>query len=153
MRFDHLGLVVKDLRKGRRGLRALVAPDCWSAEFTDPLNGVICQFGQDHSGIVFELLEPLGPNSPVAAALAERRAILNHVAYLVDDLQASGQLLLDQGCAQTSHPKPAVAYGGRLIQFFVTPVNFIVELVEAPGHMHKYLPVPNDPTQQRNAPT
>lgn len=140
MQFDHLGLVVKSLQKGREGLRGLVGADSWTRSFEDPGNGVICQFGRDMSGVVYELLEPLGPNSPVAPALAERRAILNHVAYIVDDLDTASRHLRDSGCAPTSQPRPAVAYDGRRIQFFVTPVNFIVELIEAPGHRHKFSP-------------
>jgi methylmalonyl-CoA/ethylmalonyl-CoA epimerase len=147
MRFDHLGLVVRTLRKGRAGLAALVRADAWTAEFEDPVNGVICQFGRDRAGVVYELLQPLGPDSPVAAALTERRAILNHVAYLVDDLAAAGRQLTDEGCAPTSQPKPAVAYGGRPIQFFVTPVNFIVELIEAPLHSHVFLPASDAATK------
>ena len=37
-------------------------------------------------------------------------------------------------------PKPAIAYGGRRIQFFVTPMRFIVELIEAPYHRHEFAP-------------
>jgi hypothetical protein len=31
-----------------------------------------------------------------------------------------------------TQPKPAVAYDGALVQFFVTPSRFVQELIEAP---------------------
>jgi methylmalonyl-CoA/ethylmalonyl-CoA epimerase len=139
MQFDHLGLVVKNLAKGRMHLAAIMHIRSWSEEFTDTINGVRCQFGRENSGFCYELLEPLDDNSPVKGALSERRAILNHVAYLVGELRVDAERLMEQGCAPTSVPKPAVAYGGRPIQFFVTPLNFIIELIEAPAHEHRFL--------------
>ena len=139
MRFDHIGLVVKSIGKGRRVLTGLLDIRAWTAEFRDSVNGVVCQFGRDSSGICYELLEPLGEDSPVYPALRSRRAILNHTAYLVDDLASAGRRLQSQGCARTADPKPAIAYGGRPIQFFVTPLGFVIELVEAAGHEHVFV--------------
>ena len=42
------------------------------------------------------------------------------------------------GCVATGDPRPAVAYGGHMVQFWVSPLRFIVELVEAPEHEHVY---------------
>jgi hypothetical protein len=41
-----------------------VWPEHWSEAFVDDVNGVIVQFGRDDSGICYELIEPLGPDSP-----------------------------------------------------------------------------------------
>jgi hypothetical protein len=35
-------------------------------------------------------------------------------------------------------PKLAVAYEGRNIQFLMSPLNFIVELIEHPEHEHVF---------------
>ena len=137
-RFDHLGLVVKRLEKGRERMSALLAIDDWTEEVVDPVNGVRLQFGRDPSGVVYELLEPLGEDSPLYGALQTGKAILNHVAYLVPDLAAGGAHLAAGGAARVSDPKPAIAYGGRPIQFFVTPLRFVIELIEAPDHEHAY---------------
>ncbi len=32
----------------------------------------------------------------------------------------------------------AVAYGGHRVQFLITPLAFIIELIEAPNHTHEY---------------
>lgn len=138
MKFDHIGVVMKNLERGRQVLADVLNVQEWTPEITDPINGVRLQFGRDPSGICYELLEPLGVESPVYPALAERRAILNHVAYLVDDLEAGAARLAKAKCARSGDPKPAIAYGGRRIQFFVTPLRFIVELIEAPAHEHAF---------------
>ncbi len=138
-RFDHLGLVVKRLAKGRERMSALLLIDDWTAPIEDVVNGVLLQFGRDPAGVVYELLEPLGEDSPVYEAMRSGKAILNHLAYRVPDLAAGAVHLATAGAARVSDPKPAIAYGGRLIQFFVTPLRFIIELIEAPNHEHGFV--------------
>lgn len=138
LQFDHLGLVVKTVAKGRTVLAKMLNIEMWTREFRDPINGVLLQFGRDPAGVCYELLEPLDASSPVYPALSGGKAILNHVAYRVADLAAHGERLRRAGCAPTSDPKPALAYGGKHIQFFVSPLRFVVELIEAPGHEHVF---------------
>jgi methylmalonyl-CoA/ethylmalonyl-CoA epimerase len=138
-RFDHLGLVVKSVDKARRRISNILAISEWTPPIVDAVNGVHLQFGRDAAGMVYELLEPLGPDSPVAGALQSgNNTMLNHIAYLVPDLAAGAAHMRACGAARTADPKPAIAYGGRPIQFFVTPLKFIIELIEAPGHVHPY---------------
>jgi methylmalonyl-CoA/ethylmalonyl-CoA epimerase len=138
VQFDHLGVVVKSLAKGRNTLAEVLSIDAWTAEFRDEANGVLLQFGRDPAGVVFELLEPLNERSPVYNALTTGKGILNHIAYRVADLAAEAERMRAAGCAPTSEPKPAVAYNGCRIQFFITPVRVIVELIEAPQHAHEF---------------
>jgi methylmalonyl-CoA/ethylmalonyl-CoA epimerase len=144
MQFDHLGLVVRSLAKGRRTLADVLSVEEWTTEFRDELNGVLLQFGRDPAGLVFELLEPLSEKSPVYNAVTTGKGILNHVAYRVSGLAPIAERLRASGCAPTSEPKPAVAYGGRNVQFFVTPLRMIVELIEAPDHAHEFFRAPFD---------
>ncbi len=141
LHFDHLGLVVNRLDQGRKHLAAGVGISQWTQEIVDPINGVRLQFGRDASGICYELLEPLGEASPVFAALKTGKGILNHVAYRVHDLREWQDRLHAVGWARTSDPKPAIAYNGRLIQFFVSPVRLVIELIEAWDHEHIYAPI------------
>lgn len=140
--FDHLGLVVKSLAKGRKHLTNMLQVSDWTDEVTDPVNGVEIQFGRDPTGLVYELLSPIDENSPVSAALKGGKAILNHVAYLTEDLDSAANHLVRNGCGPTGRPTPAVAYGGARIQFFVTPLRTIIELIEAPGHAHSFVKTP-----------
>ena len=139
-RFDHLGIVTRSLQRGRKSLAPL-GVEAWTEAVTDPVNGVRIQFGRDRAGVVFELLEPIDESSPVYPALSSGKAILNHVAYLVPELEPAAEELRKGGFAPAADPKPAIAYGGARIQFFVTPLRFIVELVEAPNHIHNFIPI------------
>ena len=138
MRFDNIGVAAPSLEEGRAALTAVIEIPRWTEEFTDPVNSVCIQFGADASGICYELIAPLGDDSPIAKALNTGRNILNHVAYLVPDLAQARERLRAAGAVATSEPHPAIAYKGGRIQFFVTPMRFIIELIEAPTHEHLY---------------
>ena len=127
---------------GRDHLSALFGIARWSEEFADPGIGVFVQFGRDPSGICYEIVAPLREDSPVTRALNARDRILNHVAYLVPDLDAEAARVREIRCMPAGPAMPALAYGGRRVQFFVSPLYFIIELIEAPGHAHRYLDAP-----------
>jgi methylmalonyl-CoA/ethylmalonyl-CoA epimerase len=141
MKFDHIGVVVRRLDIGRLHLTALFDIKSWTREFDDTTNGVSVQFGRDPSGICYETIAPLGASSPISEALRTGARILNHVAYLVPDLHAAGERLKSARCLPAGEPRPAVAYGGRPIQFFVSPLRIIIELIEAPDHAHVLAPL------------
>lgn len=139
LRFDHVGVVVREMETGRKFFADTLGIDRWTEVFVDPGLGVSVQFGLGADGPCYELISPLGENSPVSAALRAGQRILNHVAYLTADLEAEGQRLGSQGCLAAGPPHPAVAYGGRRVQFWMSPLRFLVELIEAPEHEHVYL--------------
>ena len=139
LRFDHVGVVVGTLEAGRRFFAETLGVERWTEVFDDPGIGVSVQFGLGDTGPCYELITPLGENSPVAAALRTGNRILNHVAYLTAGIEVEGQRLADQGCSATGPAQPAVAYGGRRVQFWISPLRFMVELIEAPEHEHIYL--------------
>ena len=141
MIFDHIGLVTADLSRGRQFLASTLEVTLWTEEFQDPGIGVIVQFGKSEAAGApwYELITPLGDQSPVAAALRSGKNILNHVAYLVEDIEQSGKKLRENRCFPVDAPKPAVAYGGQRVQFFVSPLRFMIEIIEAAEHKHKIL--------------
>lgn len=138
MEFDHIGVIASSLETGRAALNAALKIPSWTEEFADPVNQIYAQFGVDSSGICYELIVPFGENSPVTKALSSGKNILSHVAYLVPDLTKAADQLRNAGAVATSDPKPAVAYGGNRIQFFITPMKIMIELIEAPAHRHRY---------------
>ena len=140
MKFDHIGVVVLSLEAGRDHLSSLFGITQWTQEFDDSVNMVRVQFGLDPSGICYEAIAPLGTVSPIAEALRTGNRILNHVAYLVPDLPAAALRLKNLRCVPTGSAKPAIAYGQRQIQFFISPLKIIIELIEAPDHLHSYVP-------------
>jgi methylmalonyl-CoA/ethylmalonyl-CoA epimerase len=137
-KFDHLGVVVKSITKGQRSIRETLNVVEWTTPVLDSINGVEVVFGRDAGGMVYELVAPIDESSPVYGALAARKNLLNHVAYLVADLGAAAAQMRALGCAPTSDPKPALAYENHCIQFFVTPLSIVVELIEAPQHQHNF---------------
>lgn len=140
MIFDHIGLVVEDLAAGRQFLETTLAITSWTPVIHDEILGVSVCFGRSQTNPAIELIAPLGTSSPVAAALRGSKSILNHLAYLVEDLGEAAQTLRESGCLPAGDPKPALAYGGAWIQFFVSPLRFLIELIEAPKHVHPFLP-------------
>jgi methylmalonyl-CoA/ethylmalonyl-CoA epimerase len=139
MIFDHLGVVVPHLTVGRSMLSEAIGIRRWTAEFEDPMNDVFVQFGLCPSGMCYETIAPRSPQSPVRSALKKRVNILNHVAYRVTNLADEAGRLQGQGFRPVGEPKPAIAYDGHLIQFFMNPAYFFIEMIEAPEHRHQYV--------------
>lgn len=140
MKFDHIAVTTTNLAAGRSLLTGSIGVCAWTQEFEDPINDVYVQFGRCPSGICYELIAPLSANSPVHGVLAKKINVLNHLAYLVDDLGAQSARLQASRWIPIAAPKPAIAYGGRHIQFLVSPSRLMIELIEAPGHQHVYFP-------------
>lgn len=137
MIFDHIGLFVRDIDAGRRQLQALLPIESWSGVIDDPGINVRVQFGVDRSAIRYELVAPLAEPNPVAGVLATGKNILNHVAYRCRDLDSAMEGLRCQGAAPLGRPQPAAAFGGSRVVFFLTPLRFIIELIEADREMDR----------------
>ena len=138
MKFDHIGVTTTGLLAGRALLGDALGVTRWTEAFDDPVNDIWVQFGTDASGTCYELLAPRSERSPINRVLSKKINVLNHVAYLVDDLAARAERLVRVGFAAVAPAKPAIAYGNRPIQFFVSRSRLLVEMIEAPGHQHRY---------------
>jgi methylmalonyl-CoA/ethylmalonyl-CoA epimerase len=138
MIFDHAGIVVRDIEKSAGSLATLLPIAAKTQRFDDANLGVSVQFLRDANGTVFELIAPLGPDSPVAKIASSRVGTINQLAYRVDDLASAGMYFRSNRAVPTGVPKPAVAFGGALVQFFYLPEGFIVELIEAAAFSHRF---------------
>ncbi|MGH7963890.1 MAG: VOC family protein, partial [Candidatus Binatia bacterium] len=67
--------------------------------------------------------------SPVSTALAKGIGAY-HSCYEVEDLDAALAHVRAKGCLIISQPVPAVAFDGRRIAWFYTPVRQLIEIVE-----------------------
>lgn len=130
MQFDHIGIFVSGLANGRSYLEALLHVTHWTEPVDDPIQKVSVQFGTDQSGTRYELVAPCGENNPVEPLLLQSKNILNHVAYLVDDLDADIARLQGERCILVGGPSPAKAFDNRRIAFLYTPLRFVIELIE-----------------------
>ena len=141
MRFDHLGIVVPNLQIGRDHFFKIYGINSWTNEFFDELNGVYVQFGQSKDKFCYELIAPIDNKSPVYNVLAEKKNILNHIAYIVDAIDVCFEELLSNEFVPLGEPKKAVAYSLQRVQFFYSKdFGYILELIEAPNFYHDYNP-------------
>ena len=126
-RLNHVASAVPDLAKGielyRERLGATV-----SAPRPLPEHGVTIVF-IDLPNAKIELLEPLGPDSPITGFLKRNPfGGIHHICYEVDDIEAtcrelarSGGRILGDGPKIGAHGKPMV---------FVHPKDFLGTLIE-----------------------
>ena len=91
---DHLGIAVRSIEAGARLYRALG----FEVEGTEtvPGQGVKVAF-IPAGGTRIELLEPLGPESPVSRHIERRGPGLHHIAIRVPDIRAAMAALRDSG--------------------------------------------------------
>jgi methylmalonyl-CoA/ethylmalonyl-CoA epimerase len=136
--FDHIGIVVAELDAGCDRLAELLAPLEWTERFEDPGLGVSVRFARDAAGIVYEVIAPLGPDSPVRRTLESRANLLNQIAYRTPSLDASVARLRRTRAVPVGAAKPAVAFGGARVQFLMTPLGFLVELIEIDRVAHRF---------------
>ena len=84
-------------------------------------------------GSFVQLLEPLGPDTPVGRFLARRGEGLHHIAFAVADIDGALEHLEAEGARLIDERARAGGRGGRIA--FVHPAGFnstLVELVELP---------------------
>ena len=136
--FDHIGLVVAELDAGCEQLAAMLAPLQWTERFEDPGLGVSVRFARDAAGVVYELIAPLGPDSPVRRTLESRANLLNQIAYRTASLDESVARLRRTRAVPVGAARPAVAFGGARVQFLMTPLGFLVELIEVDRVVHRF---------------
>jgi methylmalonyl-CoA/ethylmalonyl-CoA epimerase len=138
--FDHVGIVVPDLETGIRKFAAILGEVSWTRRFDDSRLGVSVQFARDRVGITYELIAPLTADSPVARTVKSGANLLNQLAYRTNSLEAAVDRLRPQGSLPITLPTPALAFGGAHVQFLMTPLGFLLELIEVDSCVHDFLP-------------
>lgn len=136
MIFHHIGIFTSDLNLGRIKLSSILPIVSFSEPIEDPGLKVKIQFCIDSSGICYELVAPFGDNNPVSRILLSGKAIINHVAYTVLDIDKATEHLRKSGCVPISEARPALAFDNRRVIFFMSPLRFIIELIEASENLN-----------------
>jgi len=126
--FHHVGHVVRDLKNARDMYGRLGFASVSQSTF-DPLQRVTVEFIAA-GGILVELIEPRGPDSPVAR-FAETGGGLAHLCYRTADLDAATKSMRRRGFLPTAAAMPAAAFRQNRIAFFVSSIGQVMELVEA----------------------
>ena len=76
------------------------------------------------------LLKELEKKNPVINTLEKNKNILNHVAYTSKDFDNQLKILNKYGYVNISNISKSVAFNGNRIVFLLSPLNFIIELIE-----------------------
>ena len=132
----HIGCVVPSIEDSIERYKAALGATTVSQVFEDPIQRSRVAFldlptpGPAHHGqVLFELVQPAAPDSPVARFLGKGGG-LHHLCYEVDDLAEQIRLMKLQRALLISSPKPAVAFGGRRIAWMRTPDALLSEYLE-----------------------
>lgn len=131
----HIGCVVDSIDARLAGYRQALGELSISATVEDPIQRVRLAFLTLPSAgaVQFELVEPVGADSPVLAALA-RGGGLHHLCYEVDDLDAHIASMKAARSLLIRRPQPAAAFDGRRIAWMRTHDGLLMEYLERDPH-------------------
>jgi methylmalonyl-CoA/ethylmalonyl-CoA epimerase len=102
----------------------------WGKVIEDIGIGVKVLFGQDATGVRYELVAPIDDQSIISNYLNTKDNMLHHLAYTVDKFDEKYFELRNLRLMPLSAPMPATAFGGRKVAFFLTPLKTILEIIE-----------------------
>jgi methylmalonyl-CoA/ethylmalonyl-CoA epimerase len=132
LNLDHVGIAVNDLNETLEGYRERygVEPLYREVVETQGVEEAMIPLG----GSFVQLLQPLGPDTPVGRFLEKRGEGLHHVAFMVASIEIALEHLREQGARLIDEqPRP----GGRGARIaFVHPADLggtLIELVELPN--------------------
>jgi methylmalonyl-CoA/ethylmalonyl-CoA epimerase len=127
-RLNHVAIAVADLEAASALYRGLLGARV-SAPQPLPEHGVTVAFVELPNTRI-ELLEPLGPNSPVRAFL-ERSPTggIHHLCYEVGDIRAARDRLRAQGARVLGDGEPRPGAHGKPV-LFLHPKDFCGTLIE-----------------------
>ena len=129
MRLHHIAYITKNIENKAEELRKLFGIQKAAEPVVDAGQGVRIQF-LDLGSTQLELLEPLGPDSPVAKR-AQKSPGLFHLCFEVENLEETLRMLEATGEATIiKPPQPAPAIENRRVAFVVTTGNDLIEFVE-----------------------
>ncbi|MCC6755459.1 MAG: methylmalonyl-CoA epimerase [Solirubrobacterales bacterium] len=94
-RIDHIGVAVEDLDAAIKLYERNFEMELVHRETVESqgVEAVLLDVGDGH----VELLAPLGPDTPVGKFIAKKGPGIHHVAYAVEDIDATLASLKDQG--------------------------------------------------------
>jgi methylmalonyl-CoA/ethylmalonyl-CoA epimerase len=127
-RLNHVAIAVADIGKAARVYRDTLGADV-SAAVPQPDHGVTTVF-ITLPNTKIELLEPLGPESPIAKFLQRNPdGGIHHVCYEVEDITAARDRLVAAGARVLGDGQPKIGAHGKPV-LFLHPKDFCGTLIE-----------------------
>jgi hypothetical protein len=130
MKFDHIGFFVKDLNSSIKVFENFIDLKRKTKIFYEKSFNVKIQFIYDKKNICYELIAPYKKNNPVDTVLESKNNILNHVAYKSKKFDQDIKKLIKKKFTQLTKPKKVICFKNKKVIFFLSPLNFIIELIE-----------------------
>ena len=131
MKFHHIGIFCNTINEGKKKSLNLLKPKKISKITYDKNLGVKVLFITDKDNIIYEIVAPYGKKNPVSKILKQKKNILNHIAYKVKNFDNVILKLRSKGFAPLGRAQPALAFKNMRVCFFLTPLNFIIEVIES----------------------
>ncbi len=129
MKIEHIGIATPRIDTAVGFWRDALGLSAFEAEEVaeQQVRVLMLPIGETH----VELLEPTGPESPIARFLEKHGAGIHHIAVRVDDIRAALARLKEHG-ARLIDETPRVGAGGCLVAFIhpSSAGSVLVELVE-----------------------
>lgn len=127
-RVNHIAIAVPDLAVATASYRDTLGAHVSQAQAL-PEHGVTVVFVELENTKV-ELLEPLGPDSPIAAFLAKNPSGgMHHICYEVEDIIAAREQLSAAGARVLGSGEPKIGAHGKPV-LFLHPKDFFGTLIE-----------------------
>ena len=130
MKFHHIGIIVDNLEINSKHIKQIYHLKDQSSCIYDNKINVKIQFLEDENGLLYELIEPLKENTGLIKLLSEKKNIMHHIAYEVDDIEKKVNFLRDNNFGILTKFLNAKAFNFKRVIFLQTPLNYIIELVE-----------------------
>jgi methylmalonyl-CoA/ethylmalonyl-CoA epimerase len=113
-RIDHIGVAVEEIEPALELYRGSFELQVAHREVVEEqgVEAVLLDVGENH----VELLAPLAPDTPVGKFLAAKGPGLHHVAYQVQDIEATLQALKQAGL-QLIDQQPRIGIRGSRVAF------------------------------------
>ena len=129
MRIDHIGFAVKRIDRAITALQKLGYE--FGSVIDDTDRNVKLVFG-DKDGYRIELVAPLDKKqeSPVDQYLSNMVGTPYHICYESESFDTEIDELIKQGYKVVIEPRPAVAFGGRRVEFMMNIGFGLLEIVE-----------------------
>lgn len=127
-RVNHVAIAVPDLAAATAAYRYTLGATVSAAEAL-PEHGVTVVFVELPNTKV-ELLEPLGPQSPITAFLEKNPSGgMHHICYEVSDIIAARDQMLSSGARVLGNGEPKIGAHGKPV-LFLHPKDFFGTLIE-----------------------
>ena len=131
MKFDHIGIVVKSIEESRAMFERDLPGFSSSKIYLDKEIDVKIQFIEYLNSNKIELIEPLSKASPIRSVLEKKNSTnIHHLAYSCKNIEKTCNSFRDKGYGFFTKFYHAEAFNGAKVIFLLSPLNFIVELIE-----------------------